>query len=244
MQRPDVHALTGAYVLDALNADERTGFEVHLDRCPACTTDVAELSEAVSRLGVAATRPVPPRLKASVLAVVADTRQLPPLVPERELADVVELRPRRRSGRWRAMLAAAAAALAVTAGAGIAVDQHREVVAARQDNAELMTVLGQPDARTTHDQVAGGGQATVVASRRADAAVVVLRGLPDLPKGRTYQLWLMDDRNSARSVGLASADETRLVRGLGDSVGVGLTVERTGGSARPTLPIIAAVDLA
>jgi Anti-sigma-K factor rskA/Putative zinc-finger len=235
MQTPEVHALTGAYVLDALNADERTGFEVHLDGCHACTTDVAELTEAVARLGTVATRPVPAWVRASVLAQVARTRQLPPLVPR-----VVEIRPRRR----RVMLAAAAAVLAAVAGAGIPVDQHHEVVATRQANADLMTVLAQPDARTTHGQVAGGGEATVVASRRADAAVVVLRGLPDLPAGRTYELWLMDARSKARPAGLMSADQTRLVRGLGNSVQVGLTVEAAGGAARPTPPVIAALDVA
>ncbi len=232
MPTPEVHALTGAYVLDALNADERSGFEVHLDGCHTCTTDVAELTESVVRLGTVAARPVPARLRTSVLSEVARTRQLPPRV--------IEIRPRRR----RVLLAAAAAVLAVVAGAGIAVDQHHEVVATRQANADLMTVLAQPDARTTHGQVAGGGEATVVASRRADAAVVVLRGLPDLPAGRTYELWLMDARSKARPAGLMSADQTRLVRGLGDSVRVGLTVEAAGGAVRPTPPVIAALDVA
>ena len=232
MPTPEVHALTGAYVLDALNADERSGFEVHLDGCHACTTDVAELTEAVARLGTAAAQPVPAWLRSSVLAEVAQTRQLPPRV--------IEIRPRRR----RVLLAAAAAVMAAVAGAGIAVDQHHEVVATRQANADLMTVLAQPDARTTHGQVAGGGEATVVASRRADAAVVVLRGLPDLPAGRTYELWLMDARRKARPAGLMSADQTRLVLGLGDSVRVGLTVEAAGGAVRPTPPVIAALDVA
>ncbi len=235
MQTPDVHALTGAYVLDALSVDEKTGFEVHLDGCHACTTDVAELTEAVARLGTVAARPVPARLKARVLAEVARTRQLPPPIP-----DVVEIRSR----RGRVVLAAAAAALTLVAGAGIAVDQHHEVVATRQANADLMTVLAQPDARTTHGEVAGGGEATVVASRRADAVVVVLRGLPDLPNGRTYELWLMNARSKARPAGLMSADQTRLVRGLGDSVKVGLTVEPAGGAVSPTPPIIAALDVA
>lgn len=230
MPTPEVHTLTGPYVLDALNADERTGFEVHLDGCHACTTDVAELTEAVVR--TVAAQPVPAWLRSSVLAEVARTRQMPPRV--------IEIRPRRR----RVLLAAAAAVLAVLAGAGIAVDQHHEVVATRQANADLMTVLAQPDARTTHGQVAGGGEATVVASRRADAAVVVLRGLPDLPAGRTYELWLMDARSRARPAGLMSSDQTRLVRGLGDSVRVGLTVEAAGGAVRPTTPVIAALDVA
>jgi anti-sigma-K factor RskA len=71
----------------------------------------------------------------------------------------------------------------------------------------------------------------------------VLRGLPDLPAGRTYELWLMDARSKARPAGLMSPDQTRLVRGLGNSVRVGLTVEAAGGATRPTPPIIAALDV-
>ncbi len=250
VQAPDVHTLTGAYVLDALSPDEKTGFELHLDSCHDCATDVAELAEAVARLGAAAEHKVPPRLKMAVLTRVAETRQLPPLVegsahpaPRPAESDKVsELRPRKRFGR-RSLLAAAAAILAVTAGLGVAVDQHRDVVAARQDNAELVRVLGQSDARTVHQQVSGGGQATVVASRRADAVVVVLRGLPELPSGRTYQLWLIKGE-SARSAGLAAADQTKLVRGLGDAATVGLTIEPAGGSRSPTMRPIATVSMA
>ena len=250
MQAPDVHTLTGAYVLDALSPEEKTGFELHLDSCHDCATDVAELAEAVARLGVAAEHKVPPRLKMAVLTRVAETRQLPPLVegsahlaaPLPAVTDQVsELRPRKRFGR-RSLLAAAAAVLAVAAGLGVAVDQHRDVVAARQDNAELVRVLGQSDARTVHQQVSGGGQATVVASRRADAVVVVLRGLPELPSGRTYQLWLIKGAG-ARSAGLAGADQTKLVRGLGDAATIGLTVEPAGGSVAPTMKPIATVSV-
>lgn len=250
MQAPDVHTLTGAYVLDALSVDEKTGFELHLDSCHDCATDVAELAEAVGRLGAAVEHRVPPRLKMAVLTRVAETRQLPPLLegsaqPAPLSADpdrVSELPPRKRFGR-RSLLAAAAAAVAVAAGLGVAVDQHRDVVAARQDNAELVRVLGQSDARTVHREVSGGGQATMVASRRADAVVVVLRGLPELPSGRTYQLWLIKGAN-ARSAGLVAGDETKLVRNLGDARTVGLTIEPAGGSTGPTMQPIAALPTA
>src|SRR5262245_11209345 len=147
MQTPDVHALTGAYVLDALSVDEKTGFEVHLDGCHPCTIDVAELTETVARLGTVVAQPVPPRLKAGVLAEVGRTRQLPPLVPH-----VVEIRRRRR----RVMLAAAAAVLAVVAGAGGAGAPHPAGGAGRQGDAGRMTGLPPPDGRGTHRPAAAG----------------------------------------------------------------------------------------
>ncbi|MGH3762579.1 RskA family anti-sigma factor, partial [Actinophytocola sp.] len=47
----DVHALTGAYVLDAVSDDERAVVERHLGDCGACRQEVAELRETATRLG-------------------------------------------------------------------------------------------------------------------------------------------------------------------------------------------------
>ena len=90
----------------------------------------------------------------------------------------------------------------------------------------MAAVLAQPDARTVHGPVNGGGQATVVASASADAAVVVLRDLPKLPGDRTWQLWMIDPDKTAHSVGLASGDLTQVLNGyVTGMIAFGLTVE-------------------
>ena len=46
----DIHALAGAYVLDAVNDVERAAFTRHLSQCNACVSEVTELREAVAIL--------------------------------------------------------------------------------------------------------------------------------------------------------------------------------------------------
>ena len=46
----DIHALSGAYAVDALDDIERAQFERHLAECPACTAEVGSLREAAALL--------------------------------------------------------------------------------------------------------------------------------------------------------------------------------------------------
>ncbi|MGW6276874.1 anti-sigma factor [Kribbella sp. NPDC055071] len=236
-EEPDVHTLTGPYVLDALPDDERIAFEAHLAECAFCTTEVAELREAAVKLSTQVSTPPPPAVKASVMAAIENVRQLPPVVAGADLT------PRRRTSR-RSLLALAAAALVVAGAGGVAIDQYRDKNAAVQASNRVSAVLSQPDARTVHGAVSGGGQATVVVSARADSAVVVLRDLPKLPSDRTWQLWMIDPTKSAHSVGLAAGDLTQVVNGsVTGMIAFGLTIEPTGGSPKPTLPTATTIPI-
>ncbi len=238
MTEPDVHTLTGPYVLDALPEDERTRFEQHLTECTFCTTEVAELREAAIKLSTQVATPPPPALKTNVMSAIDQIRQVPPLIPGAR--DEVS---RRRVSR-RSVLALAAAALAVAGAGGIAIDQYRDKQEAIQANERMAAVLAEPDARTVHGAVNGGGQATIVMSPRANAAVVVLRDLPKLPANHTWQLWLMDRNQTGHSVGLTSGDLTTVVENaVTDRVALGLTIEPTGGSTKPTLPAAAMIPM-
>ena len=68
----DLHLLAGAYVLDALDADERLRFEAHLGGCAACTTEAAELRAIAGRLAPLTAEPPPPGLRQSVLDGAGD----------------------------------------------------------------------------------------------------------------------------------------------------------------------------
>ena len=50
MTSPDIHALGGAYVLDAVDDLERAAFDRHLADCETCANEVAELRDAAARL--------------------------------------------------------------------------------------------------------------------------------------------------------------------------------------------------
>jgi anti-sigma-K factor RskA len=99
----DLHDLTAAYALDALDADETEAYERHLGQCERCRAQLAELSESAGALAFGAVAPAPPaRLRSAILeAAVA------------ERSNVVPLIRRRVVGRVLAVTAAAAACAAV-----------------------------------------------------------------------------------------------------------------------------------
>ncbi|MDT7686790.1 MAG: hypothetical protein QOG57_7100, partial [Pseudonocardiales bacterium] len=78
MSSPDIHTLTGAYALDALDELERRQFEAHLTQCPECAREVDELRATAAKLGIAAAEQPPDALRRRVLAQVAITRQNSP----------------------------------------------------------------------------------------------------------------------------------------------------------------------
>jgi len=246
MSSTEIHTFTGPYVLDALTPEERITFEQHLAGCGECTVEVTELREATTNLAADVAMTPPPKLKADVMAAISQVPQLPPLDLEPAAdAPVTVLQPRRFTRR--SALALAAAALAVAGSGGIAVDQYRRNKSTQQANDQIAAVLAEPDARTVHGAVTGGGQATVIASNRKDAAIVVLRDLRQLPADQTYQLWLIDTSKTAHSIGFAgdmTDEQTKVVAGgVTGKVAFGLTVEPAGGSAKPTMPAAAIIAL-
>src|SRR5918997_984458 len=56
----DIHALSGAYAVDALDDVERAGFERHLTGCAACRAEVPSLREAAAALTVTEDLPAAP----------------------------------------------------------------------------------------------------------------------------------------------------------------------------------------
>ena len=118
-----LHALSGAYVVDALDDDERALFEQHLPGCLDCQREVASLREATALMADDAALTPPPSLRGSVLAGIKTIRPLPPETGGQSTSVTDE--PRRRQGapdaprrrRIATLVAAAAAVVAVVGGA-------------------------------------------------------------------------------------------------------------------------------
>ena len=185
----DIHALVGAYVLDAVDDIERAAFDRHLDTCRACTAEVDELRETTARLADATWSVPPPSLRRDVMARIAVTRQATPPRPAR-----------RDRPAWGRRLLAAAAAVTLAAGTGAAVfayqeqrvrDQRVVAEAARAEAARIQAVLSAPDAQLRTGDVAGGGQVTVVMSAAQNAGVVLLADGVKPEPGEAYQVWLL-----------------------------------------------------
>lgn len=243
----DIHALSGAYAVDALDDAERAEFEQHLAVCATCREEVAGLQRAATEIAAATELPPPPSLRASVLAGISDVRPLPPAEPVRDLPDDapdnVRALPRRRV--WRSIGLAAAAAAIVAGGATVAVHPW-DGSSSSGDHSPRDQVLTAADVQRFSGSVKGGGTVTVYRSPALDRAVVVTRGMAPAPAHHVYELWLQSPKGAMVPGGLFSggSDLRQLVRGkAGAARALGITVERAGGSSVPTTEPIALVTL-
>jgi anti-sigma-K factor RskA len=228
----DVHALAGAYVLDALSPLETDRFARHLAECPACRLEVPELQAAAAQMGVAVAERPPEALRARVLRAVQTTRQAS--------SSAGPLRRRRMS-----RLLAAAAAVLLILGLGVLALRPAFDDGGQASDNHVMAVMHAPDARSSTTGVHGGGSITVISSRRMAAAVVMGERLPPLDRAHDYQLWLVGRSGDVRSTGML-IDGSRsghagpmMVKGVRPGDQIALSMERAGGSRRPTTPLLA-----
>lgn len=73
----EIHALTGAYAVDALDETERAQFERHLAECADCRAEVESLRLALTDLSSLTEVTPPAGLRASVLSGIRQERPLP-----------------------------------------------------------------------------------------------------------------------------------------------------------------------
>ena len=241
---PDaVHLLAGAYVVDALDRQERLGFEAHLATCADCRSTVADLREAAAQLAAAVAVPPPTPLRTRVARDISRVRPLPPLPVEptapapaaRRLRNRLRDRPR----PWAMALAAALlAVLGVGVSTGLDRDPPREVSVSSE-------VLAAADRKHSTIQSDRGWAATLWHSDSVGRAVLVVRGMPAPPSGLVYQAWLDQPGSELVSAGLLPTSADRTIVLTGDAAtarGAAITLEPAGGSTRPTSEPIAVFD--
>ena len=231
------------YALDALDPDEHAALEAHLATCPACRAELDEHRETLARLVVADEAP-----PASVWAGIA--QQLPSATagpgPVDDAAPVVPLHAplhaRRRGRAERTGWLAAAAALIVVVGLGIA------LVGRGGDETETVADLAAaaadaPGATVVPLETDGGDEVArvVLAGEAGDTDYVIFDGLAPLPAGRTYQLWTTEGATPPVSLGLVGdgTGEAAAIAAPADVTSLALTDEPAAGSPAPTTPILA-----
>ena len=239
----DVHKLTGAYALDALDDIERARFEQHLAECEDCRAEVAELRETAALLAEVTAVEAPASLRTSVLAGISQVRPLPPEVPA--TTTPTDIRSKQTAGRrgWVPFLVAAALALVVGIGATVTQPWADESDVPRLTAAEQ--VLQAPDAEEVFLDLGEAGRATVVRSKSEDRAVIRTEDMVSAPKGKAYELWFING-DEFTSAGLMpdAPDQTVVLDGsAAQAAAVGITVEPAEGSEQPTTPPIAVFDL-
>jgi negative regulator of sigma E activity len=244
--RRDGHALAGVYALDALDPGaERDWFSHHLNRCQSCASEVRGFREVATALAFAAAAEPPPGLRQQVMAAVARTRQLPP--ETRAHARPQRSRPREPWAAWLAGVVAAAAIVAAVIFGLAQAHTQAELNRAQAQNQEIAGVLTAPDATLLTSPTTAGGAAVVVLAPSRRQLVVTTTGLPALPPGQVYQLWLIGPVKivSAGLLPTAEGGRTPPVLASGITAGdkLGLTVEPAPGTAQPTTTPIVALPL-
>lgn len=233
MTAHEIHALSGAYAMDALDDLERARFEAHLAACAECQAEVASLQDAAATLSAVTAVAPPAAMRDKILADIKTVRPLPPttVVP-------VLRRPR----RWT-NLVAAAAVLGVLGGGAVIV---RDVAT---DNQGQISATDQirlaSDVQFVSTKLPQGARVDLYRSLNKNGAVLVTHDMPDAPSGRVYQLWLQNAAGKMVSAGLMHSGGNRAVLLKGDaarSTGAGITVEPEGGSPEPTTAPVALLD--
>ncbi|WP_110181044.1 anti-sigma factor [Nocardioides solisilvae] len=227
----DIHALSGAYAIHAVDELEQAQFERHLEGCPECRAEVDSFREAAALLTGLAPAAPPEALRERVLADARTVRPLPPRTARRTRRGA---RP-----RWLPALVAAAAVAAVGIGVGVAV-WPQDDPAGGDGTSRSLTASERVLADTGADRVeveVGEARATLVRSREAGRAVLVTEAMPPAPEGRDYQIWFQSPAGDMVPAGVMPrrSDQTVLLEGDATAAtAVGITVEPEGGSEEPS----------
>jgi len=242
----DIHALSGAYALDALDDAERIQFEQHLATCHDCRAEVRSFTETAALIAATEAETPPPSLRDSVLSGISSIRPLPPETPSPDApadpaAEVAPVTPLwRRTGP---LLVAASVAL-ILVGLGIF-----GFTSLRNDGSTTTNladqVLHASDAMKVTEPLAGGGQLTIVRSESLGRAVMLGQDVPAPAAGKTYQLWLQQPGEGMVSAGLMpdASTPTVLTGDAATATAAAVSVEPAAGSARPTSDPVALFPL-
>ncbi|WP_035812330.1 anti-sigma factor [Jiangella gansuensis] len=258
----DIHTLAAPYAVHALPPEEARRFEAHLDRCPDCRTEVAELRETAARLGSAAAVVPPARMRQDVMSRIAQVRPLPPVEQAAGRSDGA-LNGDARPGallpddgnvsairRWWPKVATGlvAALLAGIVALGVRLDTVQdELDRSEQIGAQMRQLVEAEDMEMVRVGD-GGSRGTVLVARSLDLAVFVGDGMAPAPEDHTYQLWLMHEDGVVVSAGVLGSPPDGHVgpvtaRGLAGVERMGITIEPDGGSSEPTSDPVMMIEL-
>ncbi|MCP2322287.1 anti-sigma-K factor RskA [Hamadaea flava] len=243
----DLHALSGAYALDALDDAERTAFSRHLDECEPCRTEVAGFHEVAANLGEPYEAP-PASMRADVLTAIKQTPQLP---RQRQAPIVVRIPPLKSAERWRRAALAIAATAVLAVGGLYAVLNHQlsaqqnQVQTLKSERDRIYAVMNARDVVMKGADMPDGGRIAAAVSASEHGGVAMLAGLRQPPAGQTYQMWVFTNGTptSAAILPVGIEGGTLAFDWQPGSTAFGITREPVGGSPAPTMAPLATVNL-
>src|SRR5689334_5185485 len=178
MTAHEIHALSGAYAVDALDDNERARFEDHLAACAECRAEVASLQDAAASFSAVTATAPSAELRAKLLADIKTVRPLPPVV-----ARIESRLEARRPRRW-ANLVAAAAVLTVLGGSVTVWQQHQS--SSQGHLSAVDQIRSAADVTAVTQDLGKGAKATLYRSASLGKAALVTSHLPAAPTGKTY----------------------------------------------------------
>jgi len=233
------------YALGALQGEERLAVVKHLQDCPDCRHELAQLQRDLGLLALSSSGPKPPlRSRERLMATIAKE-------PRRIPGRVMKRRP------WWTVLEWAAAAAAVVMIVLLLhrnADLQRRLVAHDADSTEqqkqlleakeLIATLTSPDA--VHFTLVAAKtppqpQGKAIYLRSTGTLVFLASNMPELPPQKTYELWLIPTSGAPIPTGLFRPDphgsaalvKPPLPTGV-EAKTFAITVEPAAGSAAPT----------
>lgn len=195
----DVHHLAAAYALDAIDERERAAFEAHYGTCEVCRTDVLAFRDTIAQVASSLTVPAPTSLKNRVMAEVATTRQLSPL-----LVAPIAIDQRRRVRTFASMAAVAAALVMIVVAVSVFRGDDDDAFAD-----DLARVMAQTDSQvlTLENNSGADGTFKVAWSNTLGEAVLIGEDLPTAPADKAYELWLITPDDSMAMYVLDPAED-------------------------------------
>jgi anti-sigma-K factor RskA len=240
MDHETIQGLIPAYALAATDPDESQAVEMHLPSCADCRVLLADYR----RLGEDLLFAVPAMAAPAGLTERMQRRLAP--APREAAPGPWWARPRLRPAVFA--LGAAVLLLAVTNFYWFGRVKGLEQRAA----GPAVTASWLADAAAIPLRADGSGawaQGVVYAPKGAQPALLCVYGMPALPAGKTYQVWLIKDlRRDSGGLFQVSPDGFGLLvlrpeRPLSEYSAVGITVEPAGGSPGPTSPRVLGASL-
>lgn len=222
-----------AYALGALDVKDSAALEAHLQTCAACRAELVSYQATSDQLLVS----LPPQEPPAALR-----KQLQRRLPSAQKS----ARPRLNGSLSRLGVAIAIVLLLVLNVVSLSQvralqDQQAQLMDQIQNGQMALVMLSYPHTQSFPIQ-AENVTGSLLLDREYNNAVLILRGLPDIPEDQTYQVWLIAPDGERTSAGLVRpqtnipfiSQPVSATQDLANFVGMGMTIEPAGGSDHPT----------